>query len=375
MKSNTRFVMVGGFLGAGKTTLLAKATERLVARGMRVGLITNDQATNLVDTAILDETGSPVQEVSGGCFCCRFQDLVDAADKLLCQSQPDILLGEPVGSCTDLSATVLQPIKQSHGDRFRMAPFSVLVDVKQVRTLDRIRQSLASDARPRFPENVMYIYRKQLEEADLIVLNKTDLLAPDELARLKDSLVKEFPRSPLVTISARTGEGVDAWLDFVLAERPAGQTIADVDYDQYADGEAALGWLNAEVQLRARAMVDWSQFAAELLEALRGELQAIAAQIAHVKLRLTADAQSLVGNVTNNDEGPSLRGSIGAASSAVTMLFNARVHLGPEELRRVVQQCLERVAGERLSATIARVESFAPGRPQPVHRFGCVVGE
>lgn len=66
MKNESRFVMVGGFLGAGKTTLLAKATERLVARGKRVGLITNDQATNLVDTAILDETGSPVQEVSGG---------------------------------------------------------------------------------------------------------------------------------------------------------------------------------------------------------------------------------------------------------------------------------------------------------------------
>lgn len=297
-----------------------------------------------------------------------------AAEKLLGESQPDILLGEPVGSCTDLSATVLQPIKQSYGDRFRMAPFSVLVDVKQVRTLDRIRQSLASDAKPRFPENVMYIYRKQLEEADVIVLNKTDLLAPDELAKLKDSLIKEFPRSPVVPISARTGEGVDAWLEFVLADRPAGQTIAEVDYDEYADGEAALGWLNAEVQLRARAIVDWSQFAAELLEAVQGELQRIAAEIAHVKLRLTAGAQSLVANLTSNDGGPSLRGSIGAASSDVSMLFNARVHLGPDELRRIVQQSLERVAGDRVAATIARVESFAPGRPQPIHRFASVVG-
>ena len=46
-------VIVGGFLGAGKTTLLWQAARRLTAKGLRVGLITNDQAPDLVDTGLL----------------------------------------------------------------------------------------------------------------------------------------------------------------------------------------------------------------------------------------------------------------------------------------------------------------------------------
>ena len=48
-------ILVGGFLGAGKTTLLAEAARRLTSEGRRVGLITNDQAANLVETAMLDD--------------------------------------------------------------------------------------------------------------------------------------------------------------------------------------------------------------------------------------------------------------------------------------------------------------------------------
>lgn len=48
--SPTRIIFVGGFLGAGKTTLLWRAAELLARRGKRVGLITNDQAPDLVDT-------------------------------------------------------------------------------------------------------------------------------------------------------------------------------------------------------------------------------------------------------------------------------------------------------------------------------------
>jgi len=79
----TRVILIGGFLGAGKTTLVAKATEQLIRQGKRVGLITNDQAANLVDTAILKEAVDAVQEVAGGCFCCRFDDLMTAMNRLV----------------------------------------------------------------------------------------------------------------------------------------------------------------------------------------------------------------------------------------------------------------------------------------------------
>jgi len=106
----THILFVGGFLGAGKTTLLWRAADVLMKRGMRVGLITNDQAPDLVDTKWLAEKGLNVREVAGSCFCCNFAGLIYAAEKLLA-AEARVLLAEPVGSCTDLSATILQPLQ------------------------------------------------------------------------------------------------------------------------------------------------------------------------------------------------------------------------------------------------------------------------
>lgn len=74
----TRLILVGGFLGAGKTTLLWEAAQRIINSGQRVGLITNDQAPELVDTALLSRNDVKVAEVSGSCFCCNFDGLINA---------------------------------------------------------------------------------------------------------------------------------------------------------------------------------------------------------------------------------------------------------------------------------------------------------
>src|SRR5205085_10547520 len=110
-----RFVMVGGFLGAGKTTTLARLARFHVGRGHKVGLVTNDQAQDLVDTTSLRAQGFPVEEVPGACFCCRFDDLVNKVEQLESSQRPDVILAEPVGSCTDLVATVVQPLKDLYG--------------------------------------------------------------------------------------------------------------------------------------------------------------------------------------------------------------------------------------------------------------------
>lgn len=371
--NKTQVILVGGFLGAGKTTLVAKATERLVRQGKRVGLITNDQAANLVDTAVLKEASCAVQEVAGGCFCCRFDDLMAAMDRLADAGMPDVLIGEPVGSCTDLSATVLQPLKKFHQDRFQAAPFSVLVDVKQVRTLQRLRNSLRHAQSPRFPENVMYIYQKQLEEADLIVLNKADLLSSDELAEVETVLRREFTQAPVFTISALRDTGVDSWLDRVLTGDGAGRTITEVDYDQYAEGEAALGWLNASMRLQSDAPTDWNAFCLGLMEALQREFREKSAEIAHLKLHLTAGSGTLVANLTSNDGEPFLRGTIGEPTNDARLLVNVRARIEPDALRGLVERCTQAVAGAAVHVTTEDLKSFAPARPQPTHRFQSVV--
>ena len=85
--TTTRLILVGGFLGAGKTTLLWEAARRIAKSGKRIGLITNDQASELVDTAILSRNEVKVAEVSGSCFCCNFNGLIDSIEASSRRSQ------------------------------------------------------------------------------------------------------------------------------------------------------------------------------------------------------------------------------------------------------------------------------------------------
>ena len=77
-----RFIMIGGFLGAGKTTTLARLARHYTDQGLRVGIVTNDQAANLVDTESLRSQGFDVGEVAGACFCCNFNELMDTVGRL-----------------------------------------------------------------------------------------------------------------------------------------------------------------------------------------------------------------------------------------------------------------------------------------------------
>src|SRR5215470_6781924 len=150
--------MVGGFLGAGKTTALARLARFYTDRGQKVGLVTNDQAADLVDTTSLRSQGFNVEEIAGACFCCRFNDLVDSVTKLETNQRPDIILAEPVGSCTDLVATVVQPLKDLYGQRFEVAPYAVLFKPSHGRRI------LGHEAGSGFSPKAAYIFRKQLEE-------------------------------------------------------------------------------------------------------------------------------------------------------------------------------------------------------------------
>ena len=215
-KRKARYIMLGGFLGAGKTTAVAKLAKRLSEQGLRVGLITNDQGRNLVDTTMLRSQGFATEEIPGGCFCCRFNSLVEAAQKLTEQSRPEVFIAEPVGSCTDLVATVTYPLRRLYGKNFTVAPVSVLVD--PIRAL----RVFGLEKGGNFSEKVLYIYNKQLEEADLIVISKCDLLDEARLDSLRAAIAAKFPRKEILAVSARAGTNLDGWFERITSEEQAG---------------------------------------------------------------------------------------------------------------------------------------------------------
>ncbi len=127
MSSRPVLVFVGGFLAAGKTTLILAAAHELERRGFRTAAILNDQGDSLVDRQLARSQGVAAGEVTGGCFCCRFSELMRTVDELR-NHQPQVIFAEPVGSCTDISATILQPIRSAFPADYQLAPFTVLVE-------------------------------------------------------------------------------------------------------------------------------------------------------------------------------------------------------------------------------------------------------
>ncbi|MDR0287724.1 MAG: cobalamin synthesis protein P47K, partial [Clostridiales bacterium] len=96
----TKLIIIGGFLGSGKTTVILELAKRFLSLGQKVGIVTNDQGSELVDTEFLRANGLSVLEVTGGCFCCNFDEFTRKVEELAKSEMPDVILAEPVGSCT-----------------------------------------------------------------------------------------------------------------------------------------------------------------------------------------------------------------------------------------------------------------------------------
>ena len=369
-----RYIMIGGFLGAGKTTAVAKLARRLSDRGLRVGLITNDQGRHLVDTAMLRAQGFATEEIPGGCFCCRFNSLVDAAHKLIAQSRPDVFIAEPVGSCTDLVATVTYPLRRLYGEKFIVAPVSVLVDPL------RALRILGLEKGGSFSDKVLYIYNKQLEEADLIVISKCDLLRVARLETLRHALATRFPSKEILAVSCREGTDLDEWFERITTEEQVSGSVMNVDYDTYADGEALLGWLNCTVQVTAQQSFDADQFLTRLAAEVQQRLQNHSAEIAHLKMTLSPDAglgDIAAVNVVRNDVVPELSLHLDEPIQAGQLIINLRAEASPEVLGTAVQEGLTSAATAfpKLQATVDHLEHFRPGRPNPTHRFRDISGQ
>ena len=359
----TKIIILGGFLGAGKTTMLGTVAKHLTQRDHKVGLITNDQASELVDTRFLSASGTTA-EVSGSCFCCNFHGFTDAIYQLREQGA-QVIVAEPVGSCTDLSATIMQPLKERLGYEFSIAPLSVLADA------GRLKEILAGGSSG-LHESAAYIVKKQLEEADYIVVNKIDLYPETEIGELVRQTHSTFPRAKVFTVSAQEDVNVTGWLDEVIAAGAAGtHMLTDIDYDVYAEGEAVLGWLNATVSLTAEDK-DWADFLAELLNSLSRRFDGSGQAVGHVKALIAESGNFVVGNFTGKNHTLKLRGESNR-SPKVTLTLNARVEMPPEELEAVVREELAKLTGKDVKAEITVLKCLSPGRPNPTYRYDHVV--
>jgi len=362
MKKVPSVLFIGGFLGAGKTTAIKFLASMLASRGLKAAAITNDQAAGLVDTFFLSGSGVPAEEVAGSCFCCNFHGLADSINHSIDTVAPDVILAEPVGSCTDIVATVIRPMRALMKDKVVVRGYSVLFDPG--------RWTELFDDNGRAPWSMKYLFDKQLSEADFILINKVDTLGELKLQDLESKVATRYPDSTVLAISAKAGTGMEKWLDVVGSAPPGERWLKEIDYEKYAAAEAKMGWLNAEMRTSFGRPVDGKAVLTQVAEALTNELAARKGKIGHLKLLAVGETGSIKAGITQVGGTGELEGMFRGPLSEIDITVNIRAETSPGDLAEIVcisAQDLRKKEGAVVDVSF--LTTFRPGAPRPTYRF------
>lgn len=350
--------LLTGFLGSGKTTAIHQACKLLMADGISVAVITNDQGIKLVDNGFFSSEQIPGRQVTNGCFCCNYNELDKNIDALINEVKPGVIFAESVGSCTDIIATVMKPLL-----KFRPAlkvTVSTFADIRLLHLMLKPGGSI-------FDETVDYIYRKQLEEGEIIVINKTDLSDSHQVADV-DAWVKEkYPEKQLIFQDSRNEVHVRNWLhalaDYSNQQIPRSLSI---DYDIYGAGEAKLAWFDQELEIFSsnnEAGTNTLIFIKELQDAIRHR----GFPIGHLKFLI--DGKYKISHTALFDADVNDRISL-PSSGKVNLLVNARIETAPETLHQLVNSVIASVESLRDCKILeSSLSAFQPGYPTPTHRI------
>ncbi|NQT59056.1 MAG: hypothetical protein HQ557_08750 [Bacteroidetes bacterium] len=370
----TGILLLGGFLGSGKTTLMLKLAEELQSQGSTVSLVTNDQGDDLVDTGHASALGFDTQEITGGCFCCKFPDLLSTLRRIAEVQKPDYVIAEAVGSCTDLNATVIQPLLLFHGNLIHIAGFWVLADGFRFRFAGEYTKLQLEN--PVLPLEVLVSH--QITESAVVLMSKCDLLTSEEqksgIARIEGL----NPHAEIIKCSAKTGEGLKELIETLnRGEAALPEQTIPLDYDVYAEAEAEYGWYNGSWVLRASEgqVFDPADAAVIVLYVLQEELNTARAggvfPIAHAKVQVLTPYGSMKAGIAGGLlQAPDVTEI--PRTELLKMVVNIRAAYEPDVLsytvcEKVLPKLLESLPGSTVSEYLE--QTLTPSRPEPTYRI------
>lgn len=229
-----KFAVFSGFLGAGKTTAMMALTRLFNTGGAKAWMISNDLGgKGLADYRYSAASGCAARELTGKCICYQTENLADTLRGLF-DGGAELVISDIPGFGVGALEHVYHTLRRDYPDAWELAPFTVITERRRLLQLMGAGGTL--------PEEMDYILRAQLREADLIVLNKCDLLTEEERTECMGFLGRLLPKTPVLAVSALTGQGMEA-LARALTEGTAALKRPDIGYGGAAFS-AAMGKLS-----------------------------------------------------------------------------------------------------------------------------------
>lgn len=277
-------MVVSGFLGAGKTTTMIALAEHMNKTYGETAIIANDLGANLVDTNLTQTSGCTVAEIASGCICYQMDNTVDQIRRLRDKHSAVFVMSDIPGCGVGALDHVYHTLAENNADEFILSPFTVIVDP------ERLRMIMPERADINLPEELVYLLQLQLEEADLIVLNKCDLLDEAEIERDVAFLKAACPSIPVLTISAKQRTGIEELASYITTHETALKNFSVRNNKDFEDAEAKLTWYNRRVffktldggKINCNAVID------DLIEEIRLGLIERKRNVPHLKIFATS---------------------------------------------------------------------------------------
>ena len=218
-------------------------------------------------------------------------------------------------------------------------------------------------------ETVQYIYKKQLEEADVIVINKSDLLPKGELEYVKQTIEASYEGKKIICVDAFDENDIRNWLQLLNEFQVASpRTSLELDYDVYGAGEAMLAWFDQNVSIHT-VKPNAVESAIFLAESIFHKIRLAEYTIGHIKFLMSDGAwqKKLSFTTTGKAENSDLNER--HLCKHVDVLINARVQTSPQLLQQTIHSAIEETITFKGCRIVAgRPSAFRPGYPKPVHR-------
>ena len=359
-----KFAVFSGFLGSGKTTAMIALTRYYSTHHGKAAMISNDlgEGVTLADHRLAVLSGVKATEITDECICfCH--DVLTERLKACYDEGCELVVSDIPGFGVGALEHVYHGLTANYPGQFDLAPFTVLIEPLNVKRLQN--GSSGKERAGTVYDDAVFILRAQLSEADLIVLNKCDLLTDEEVSAYRIWLSEAFPQAEVIPISAKTGAGLEA-LSAALKAGSASLRHPDIDYED-ENLQNAMDCLS-EYYLQYHAEVccndfNGTEYLADMARKAQEVLKDGGFEVPHLKL-LAWDAEGDFGKVDllGAALAPEITRPFAGRCTDVAVVLNASAVCPAKTLDRILSEAAEAVSkDDQLELMIFRRDCFGMG--------------